>query len=104
MNLLTSKKSGVDIKILTYQTAVTPALKTAANAFNQQYGNLSIRTSKAFHDRFVIVDDRDFYHFGASIKDVGHRGFMFSHLEEPEVMNALRKKFAQEWSAATVEV
>jgi hypothetical protein len=50
----------------------------------------------------VIVDDQEFYHFGGSIKDVGHRGFMFSRIEEPVVIEALRNKFAQEWAGAAV--
>lgn len=102
LNLLTSKDSEVEVNILT--KTVSPALKTAATAFNKQYGKLYIRTSQAFHDRFVIVDNRDFYHFGASIKDFGHRGFMFSRIEEPEVIDALRTKWNHYWAKATVAV
>jgi hypothetical protein len=102
LNVLTSKGASVRVDILT--KSVTPALTTAAVTFNKQYRNLSIRTSPSFHDRFVIVDDKEFYHFGASIKDLGNRGFMFSLIEEPDVMDALRKKFAQEWAKATVAV
>src|SRR3989337_2522275 len=99
LNLLSSKDQAVEVKILTKDAS--PALKTAATAFNKQYGKLSIRTSQAFHDRFVIVDDQDFYHFGASIKDLGNKGFMFSCIEEPLVIDALRKELAQEWAKAT---
>jgi hypothetical protein len=102
LNILTSKSDAVRVDILTKNA--TPALKTASITFNLQYGKLSIRTSPTFHDRFVIVDDKEFYHFGASIKDLGNRGFMFSLIEEPDVMNALRKKFAQDWASATVVV
>jgi len=99
---VSSKGPGVDVRILT--KAVPPPLTAAAAAFNKQYGRLSIRTSEAFHDRFVIVDDREFYHFGASIKDLGHRGFMFSRIEEPDVVAALRTKLVQEWASSTVVV
>lgn len=102
LNLLTCKGLAVEVNILTKDAS--PALTTAAIAFNKQYGKLSIRTSQAFHDRFVIVDDRDFYHFGASIKNLGHRGFMFSLIEEKEVISSLRTKWRQEWAAATVVV
>lgn len=100
LNLLTAKKQSVIVNILTKK--VTPALKTAATVFNKQYQNLSIRTSKAFHDRFIIIDNKDFYHFGASFKDLGNRGFMFSRIEEPEVIKALRRKFIQIWKKAKV--
>lgn len=102
LNVLTAKDANVRVDILT--KSVTPAIKTAALTFNMQYRNLSIRTSASFHDRFVIVDDKEFYHFGASIKDLGNRGFMFSLIEEPDVMDALRNKLAQEWAKATVVV
>jgi hypothetical protein len=100
LDLLTAKKPNVEVIILTRDAS--PAVKRTAAAFNKQYGQLSVRASEAFHDRFVIVDDQEFYHFGGSIKDVGHRGFMFSRIEEPVVIEALRNKFAQEWAGAAV--
>jgi hypothetical protein len=99
LSLLTAKKSGVEVRILT--KSVPADVQTAATAFNKQYGGLSIRTSNAFHDRFVIIDGKDFYHFGASIKDLGSKGFMFSRIEEQEVTVALRKKWEEEWQRAT---
>jgi len=102
LDLLTSKNASVEAQILTYN--LSPALKTAAHAFNKQYGKLFIRTSNAFHDRFIIIDDCDFFHFGASIKDLGSKGFMFSRIEEPEVIERLRKKWTDEWAKAKEEV
>lgn len=102
LNLLTSKQTTVEVHILT--KSVSPALRAAAIAFNKQYKKLSIHTSPAFHDRFLILDDRDFYHFGASIKDLGHRGSMYSRIEEPEVIDALCRKLSQEWARSKVEV
>ncbi|MBC8358687.1 MAG: hypothetical protein ISS41_09845 [Candidatus Aminicenantes bacterium] len=98
LNLLASKKSSVEAKILTND--VPAPVKTAADAFNKQYKNLSIRTSQAFHDRFIIIDDAEFYHFGASIKDLGNRGFMFSRIEESQIIDALRTKWTEEWGKA----
>lgn len=100
LSLLTRKKLSVAVNILT--KSVDPALKTAATAFNKQYGKLAIRTSDAFHDRFIIIDSKDFYHFGASIKDVGKRGFMFSRIEEEDVIKAVGKKLGAEWDGASV--
>lgn len=102
LSLLTSKATGVVVAILS--RPLSPSLLTLCRAFNQQYGGLAVRSSAAFHDRFVIVDDAEFYHFGASFKDLGKRGFMFSRIEEPDVIEALRKKFSQEWSTGKVEV
>ena len=48
----------------------------------------------------VYVDDGDFYHSGASIKEARHRGVIFSLIEESDVIDGLRKKFIREWSTA----
>lgn len=102
LNTLTAKANTVAVNILT--RSVSPSLQTAAHAFNKQYGKLSIRTSPAFHDRFVIIDNHDFYHFGASIKDLGNRGFMFSLIEEPVVIDSLQSEWENEWARATVVI
>jgi len=107
LSLLKAKRDGVMVQILTKAKALPPDIPPLASAFNQQYGqkgSLSIRTSEAFHDRFLIIDDTDFYHFGASLKDLGSRGFMFSRIEEPAVIEALRKTFTEEWSTAPTVV
>ena len=95
LRLLSGKRETVRVSILT--RTLPGDVKAAAGAFNKQYGPLEIRTSDAFHDRFLIIDDKDFYHFGASLKDLGNRGFMFSRIEEPAVMELLRTQFAVEW-------
>lgn len=102
LTLFTKNKFGVLVNILTKK--VDSALKTAAIAFNKQYGGLSIRTSNAFHDRFIVIDDKDFYHFGASIKDLGNKGFMFSLIEEQDIIDIIREKIIQEWNRATAEI
>ncbi|MBU4311651.1 MAG: DUF2321 domain-containing protein, partial [Candidatus Omnitrophica bacterium] len=102
IDLLTAKPSNVNIEILTNKVA--PDVKTVGLAFVKQYGKLSIRTSSAFHDRFLIVDGKDFYHLGASIKDLGNRTFMFSLMEEKEMINLLNKKWANEWQKGSVIV
>lgn len=105
LRLLTSKAAAVEISILTKARSIKPALLTKAAAFNKQYGKLSIRTSEAFHDRFIIIDDQDFYHLGPSIdQHLGKRGFMFSRIEEPIVINALRTEWSKEWATAPIKV
>src|SRR6266446_4668472 len=102
LELLSAKKPVVEVRMMT--KSVSPSVKQLAIAFNKQYGKLSIRTSIAFHDRFVVIDDHEFYHFGASLKDAGRHGFMFSRIEEPRVIDVLRKEFAQEWDKAILAV
>jgi len=89
LELLSAKKPVVEVRMMT--KSVSPSVKQLAIAFNKQYGKLSIRTSIAFHDRFVVIDDHEFYHFGASLKDAGRHGFMFSRIEEPRVIDVCER-------------
>lgn len=98
LDVLAGKKDNVIVQILTKQ--VSSQLKVLAQAFQKQYSNLEIRLSQAFHDRFLIIDNKEFYHFGASIKDLGNKGFMFSVIEEPDVINSIKDKFHKEWIVA----
>ncbi len=104
LRLLAVKAVSVSAKILT--GAADTSLITHARAFNAQHSAgpaLEIRTSRAFHDRFVLLDRKDYYHFGHSLKDAAKRNaFMFSRIEEPTVMSTLATAFATEWSAAPV--
>jgi hypothetical protein len=104
--LLTSKREHVTVNLLTKASVLPAHFKVMAVAFNQQYGQkgkLSVRTSEKFHDRFLIVDN-DYYHFGASLKDLGKRGFMFSRIEEPSVVATVQGAFTAEWGTAPVVV
>lgn len=79
-------------------------MKTLCQAFKAQHGSLAVKSSSAFHDRFVVIDNSAVYHSGASIKDLGKKTFMFSLIEEPEIVAAIQAKFATEWGVAAVEI
>lgn len=103
LDLLTVKDNAVSAQIMTKAPSSTPALRQHATAFGSQYGNLAIKTSPKFHDRFLIVDDADCYHFGTSIKDAAIRNtFMFSRIEEPSVVATLKTEFRTEWGSGAV--
>lgn len=102
LSFFTTKDTALVVEIMTKVKSNKTNLVSAAEAFNKQYQNLSIRVSEAFHDRFVIIDEQNFYHFGASIKDAGGKGFMFSVIEEPIVMKTLLDEYRKEWSSASI--
>jgi hypothetical protein len=86
-------------------TLPTPSndFRVLASSFNSQYRDLSIRLSNKFHDRFLFVDEIDFYHFGDSIKDAANRkAFMFSRIEEKLIIDSLKKKFIEYWDEAVI--
>jgi len=100
LKTFTVKADSVSVRILTREAKDTPALEAAAIAFNKQHGGLAIALSFAFHDRFLVIDDADFYHLGASVKDAGGKGTMFSRIEEPDVLTALDELIEGAWKAA----
>lgn len=49
---------------------------------NEQYPRIEIKTLKTAHDRFLILDEKELFHIGASLKDLGKKWFAFSKLNE----------------------
>ncbi len=98
LELLGSKNNNVLCRVLTLEKSLTQTLKTFVEAFNKQHKKLEVKTSSVFHDRFVILDKEHFYHFGASIKDAGNKGFMFSKIEEDFIKKQLLQEFEAEWT------
>ena len=48
---------------------------------NAQYGNFAWQQFDKSHDRFLIIDQNEVYHLGASLKDLGKKWFAFSKLD-----------------------
>ena len=71
LDILSCKRGGVKVTIAT--AARTPITATAIEKFNKQNPTLEVKTASAFHDRFLILDGKELYHFGASLKDLGRR-------------------------------
>lgn len=101
LELLGSKNLNVLCRVLTLPKSLNTTLQTFIEAFNKQYKNLEVKPSSIFHDRFVIIDKSHFYHFGASIKDAGKKGFMFSKIEQDFVKQEVLKQFENEWVKST---
>ncbi len=78
--LLFSKNQNVEVTIHT--NTFTKALKLDLEKYNKQYKDISIKTNKKFHDRFLIIDNKEVYHIGASLKDLGKKTFAFSKMED----------------------
>ena len=97
LKLLSSKKEKVKVQILTDPKALNDYLEVLTEKFNRQYKNLEIRTSKVFHDRFLIVDDINYYQIGASLKDMGNKTSSFVRFKEEFIKEALMSKFNKEW-------
>lgn len=88
--LLMLSKRQPGVKATIYTQCITPQLQLDIEKFNKQYPPVIVRTCKQSHDRFLIVDDTEVYHIGASLKDLGKKWFAFSKLNiPPKVITAL---------------
>ena len=76
---LFSKNQTIDIAIYTH--TITKQLKQDLDKYNSQYKSITIKNFKDSHDRFMIIDEKQVYHIGASLKDLGKKWFAFSHIK-----------------------
>lgn len=79
--MLSKRTTGVDATI--YTQRITPQLQLDLTQHNNQYPPINIRTYCQAHDRFLIIDQSDVYHIGASLKDLGKKLFAFSKMDIP---------------------
>lgn len=89
---LTKKQPNVKVQLLT--KSISNQLKLDIKKANEQYGNFEIRAFTLSHDRFLIIDGKEVYHLGASLKDLGKKWFAFSKMDAKSVeglLNQLRE-------------
>ncbi len=79
LTLFAKRNMGVSVTILT--KTISKQLEQDVKKFNKQYPFVTLNVFTVSHDRFLIIDDNDVYHFGASLKDVGKKWFAFSKMD-----------------------
>ena len=84
---LTKKNKGVKVHLLTKN--INKQLALDIQKANEQYGNFEVKVFAQSHDRFLIIDGKEVYHLGASLKDLGKKWFAFSKLESKSVESIL---------------
>ncbi|KHG32920.1 ORF6N domain-containing protein [Sulfurospirillum sp. MES] len=77
--LFTKRDIKVTMKI--YTKTLSKQLQLDLQKHNAQYPKIEIETFDLSHDRFLIIDDIDVYHFGASLKDLGKKWFAVSKMD-----------------------
>ncbi|MDR0220759.1 MAG: ORF6N domain-containing protein [Lachnospiraceae bacterium] len=80
LDMLAHKQPHVSVTVITAST--NRLSKQHLQKFEQQYGQIAVVASQVFHDRFVILDDKEVYAFGASLKDLGNKCFEVSKNED----------------------
>lgn len=77
--LLSKRKKGVECTVHTRNNAT---LKKDIEKHNLQYPEISVIENRSSHDRFLVIDDTNLYHIGASLKDLGNKCFAFSRMDD----------------------
>jgi hypothetical protein len=91
LTILSKRKSGVKASI--YTKNISAQLKLDVKKFNEQYEPVEVLEFENSHDRFIVIDEKIIYHFGASLKDLGKKWFGFSkmEIEAVEMLSRLKK-------------
>ncbi|MFA7123761.1 MAG: ORF6N domain-containing protein [Candidatus Delongbacteria bacterium] len=79
LTILSKRKKGVKASI--YTRNISAQLKLDVKKFNEQYEPVDIVEFDNSHDRFIVIDEKVIYHFGASLKDLGKKWFGYSKME-----------------------
>ena len=87
LKMLAKKNKDVEVVILTSSKSNIQNLDV--EKFNKEYPTLQISKTNKFHDRFIIIDNKELYHCGASIKDLGKKCFAISKMEDISIIGKL---------------
>lgn len=79
--VLTLFSKNQNIKVTIYTKTISKQLKLDLQRYNYQYNPIDIKKFNDSHDRFLIIDNKDVYHIGASLKDLGKKWFAFSKMD-----------------------
>ena len=87
LKMLSKKNKDVEVVILTTQNS--NIRKLDIQKFNKQYPVLKLAYTNKFHDRFIVLDNKELYHIGASLKDLGKKCFAISKIEDDEYIDKI---------------
>ena len=89
LKILVKKNRNVEVVILTSKKSNISKLDM--QQFNKEYPILKVAKTDKFHDRFIIIDNKELYHCGASIKDLGKKCFGINKIDDIEIINKFIK-------------
>lgn len=74
-------KRNNDVTATIYTKNISNQLRLDLQRYNSQYPRIEIEIFSDAHDRFLIIDNVELYHIGASLKDLGKKWFAFSRMD-----------------------
>lgn len=90
LKMLKKKNKRVEAIIITSNNC--NITKLDIKKFNEQYPVLKIARTNKFHDRFILIDNKELYHCGASIKDLGKKCFGINKIEDLTIKESMEKQ------------
>ena len=85
--MLTKKNKDVEVVVLTSDKSNISKLDI--QKFNKEYPILKVAKTDKFHDRFIAIDNKELYHCGASIKDLGKKCFGINIIEDENIIKKI---------------
>lgn len=91
LNLLVKRTGNVTATI--YTKSLSKQFQLDLTKHNSQYPEIQVVVFTEAHDRFLIIDQKELYHIGASLKDLGKKWFAFSRMDSfvNEVLQKLKE-------------
>jgi len=86
---LLAKKNN-QVKVFLLSKTISKQLALDVKKANEQYGDFEIKEFNKSHDRFLIIDESEVFHLGASLKDLGKKWFAFSQMNKNSVESILK--------------
>ena len=87
LKMLVKKKNNVEVVILTSDKSNIQNIDI--QKFNKEYPILKVTRTNKYHDRFIIIDNKEMYHLGASIKDLGKKCFGINKVEDMPIVEKI---------------
>ena len=84
LKMLTKKQKNVEVVIMTSHNS--NIINLDIQKFNKEYPILKVAYTNKFHDRFIVIDNTEMYHLGASIKDLGKKCFGINKIEDVKII------------------
>ena len=75
-------KKNKDVKVVILTSNKSNISKLDIQKFNKEYPILELAKTDKFHDRFILIDNKEIYHIGASLKDLGKKCFAINKMED----------------------
>lgn len=84
-------KRDAQVQAIIYTGSIGKQLQLDTEKYNAQYPKITVKTIANVHDRFLIIDNKELYHIGASLKDLGNKWFAFSKMNDllPQLLTKL---------------